>query len=233
MEKKIHTDQLDVNLDQNSFATKIEVFISGKIKSFSLAVLQKNYFFGVNNDEVLYFIGYVEIDDNVYVTSFYSGGATGCGVDEHSIYPLYSGNDNVQIITTDLYQVIEMIRAANKKAQKEEEKFHQNQILKAEKINKLPKTFVVPGFDQLEIRRSDAEYKRGWSRNIQGGSVRIYYKEHDIEFHLDWFIKKGGALLVKKFEEAHKDLIGDSDSRQVLQSLIDAVDMAKRIIKNA
>ena len=119
------------------------------------------------------------------------------------------------------------------------EEFHRLQALKAEAINMLPKTFKLnTGYKEFDnhyvIKRSDYEYRKGYSKALQGG-FNIEHRKGNY-FSISSFKTRGGTWQLKKFidsfyynAEAKPD---NKEAKVILTCLEIEYNKVKNLIQN-
>lgn len=171
---------------------------------FKLALAKVEEWYG----QKMRLVFYNPTENKIIDSSLYSGGLTGFGEYENEIRDL--DTSKYEIITTNLEDIENYLRAEEERKRREREEFIKKQLEKVEKINKLPKVFPLLTIEdekngKLEIyaERTEATFNPKWSRKINVG-VYCKYKINDEESGNIWihdYISTDGKILEKSFRK--------------------------------
>lgn len=192
---------------ENGSGTGFSIIKDGQIINFKLAVFSKKKWFHSDKTELVY--GFVT-DNGLYAKGTYSGGVTGLGLDAWEIEKeTFTLPEDLTFVTSDLSEIIKLAEQDVERVKREREEFNRKQNEAVEKINQLPKFFLVEGKNEkhpdwnIFIYREDYDYKPGYSNSLQG-NVRNYLSKEDNPSGEDyWNLRRyygeGGRILSKSF----------------------------------
>lgn len=209
-----------INKLENGCGLGFSIINEGQIINFKLAVFSKKRLFHKDETELVY--GFIS-ENGLYANGTYSGGTTGLGLSAWEIRnETFAIPEDLTFVTSDLSEIIKMAEQDEERVRKEKEDYDKKQNEAVEKINQLPKFFLVEGKNEkhpdwnIFIYREDYDYNSRRSRSIIGDVRQYLTKEDDPQtrenyWDLERYYGQGGRILSKSFIKENEWFKGNQD----------------------